>query len=144
MGWFLVNIILPVAVPAAFMLLARTANLPPSVAVRTNLLTLIQNGQLGWVALSFSASCAYEVFSHFANGARSSPIDVWFPKLLAGAIVLIAASGYLAALGALYPGVGRRVTYSWWRRYALLVTTAACTCAAAALYSVVHFTLTPS
>lgn len=132
MGWFFVTIVLPIAVPAAFMLLARTANLPPAVALRTNLLSLFQAGQLGWVALSFSAACAYEVFSHLLLVPRSSPIKSWLPAAMVLSVMLIAASGFLSALGVLYPGG---------RRYTLLFVTSACTGGAAALYSVVHFYL---
>jgi len=132
MGWFFVTIYSPVAVPAAFMLLAHAANLPPAVASRTSLLSLFQAGQLGWLALSFSAACAHEVFSHLLQGPRNSPIEPWLPAAMVFSVMLIAASGFLSALGVLYPGGQRRI---------LLVVTSACAGGAASLYSVVHFYL---
>lgn len=141
MGWFLVNIVLPVAVPAAFMLLARIGNLPPDAASRTSLLTLVQDGQLGWIALTFSSSCVYEVFSYLISGPRTSPIDAWLPSVAALAIGLIVASGYMAALGVLYPARQRPSDDARGLRNGLFVATAICLCAAAILQSVVHFYL---
>ena len=141
MGWFLVNIVLPVAVPAAFMLLARMANLPRDAAVRTSLLLLVQDGQLGWIALTFASSCVYEVFSYMMSGPGLSPIEAWLPTIAALAIALIAASGYMAALGVLYPAQGLSSMHPLRQRNGLFVATSMFTCAAAALQSVVHFYL---
>jgi hypothetical protein len=148
MGWFFINIVLPVAVPAAFMLLARFANLPPEVADRTSLRTLVQDGQLGWVALSFSASCGYDVFAHLlrASGALLPP--AWVGMVLVASVVFIAASGFLAALGALFPAErswpAMPGSAPWRRRHALFAATAVCAVFCATLRCVVHFYLPAS
>jgi CDP-diglyceride synthetase len=143
MGWFFINIVLPVAVPAAFMLLARSADLPPEVAARTSLLTLVQDGQLGWPGLVFSASCAYDVFAYLVGGSRASPIDTWLPVVMTVAVLIIAVSGFLATLGTLYPRNARSAPRAWQQRYKLLVASAVCAGVAAILYSVVHYYLPP-
>lgn len=144
MGWFFINIILPLAVPAAFMLLARFANLPPEAAVRTSLYTLVQNGQLGWVALGFSASCGYEAYAYLLSAAGSTNPPAWIGAVLMASAVFVAVSGFLAALGALFPAEGSEAPLSGsepWRSHALFAATAVATAVCAVLRCIVHFYL---
>lgn len=74
MGWVFVNIILPVAVPMLFMLLAETlVSLPQAAAKRGRILLLVKDGQLGWVALGFSASCSYDAFMYLNRPDVAAP-----------------------------------------------------------------------
>ena len=144
MGWFVVNIVLPVFVPTAFMALAgRVPTLPPEVAARTKLLLLVQDGQLGWVALGFSASCFYETLDYLAHSGPASP--AWIQAALGLSLITLVASGFLAALGALFPAGDaypeQAVRRSWVRSNFLFWMTSVILFTAATVRCTVHYNL---
>ena len=125
-------------------MLARFANLPPEAAARTSLYTLVQNGQLGWVALGFSASCGYEAYAYLLSAAGNANPPTWIGAVLLASAVFVAVSGFLAALGALFPAEGNGAPASGigqWRSHALFAATAVATVFCATLRRVVHFYL---
>ena len=143
-GWFIVNILLPVSVPMAFMALAGCVpTLPPEVAARTKLLLLVQDGQLGWVALGFSASCFYEALAYLAQSGPASA--AWIQAALGLSLITLVASGFLAALGGLFPaGDGdpeQVVRRSWVRSNFLFFMTSVMLFTAATVRCIVHYNL---
>lgn len=142
MGWFLINILLPVCVPLAFLLAARLVDLPEPYASRTKLLKVVQDGQLGWVAIVFAAASAYDLFARMQN---EPPAPVWAGQVFTISCVFLATSGLLAMLGTLYPVDESLPPVSgWWPwivRYRLFLGTAFATMITASLLSLVHYEL---
>lgn len=146
MGWFFVNVIVPVAVPMLFMLLAKMVPLPATVIARTRLVTLVQDGQLGWVALGFATSCTYDVYTYIsrAKGGHTA----WAEPALCLGISIISISAFLAALGALFPYDNSlpspATPWKAVKQYSILSGTLTLMVIAAVLYSVVHSALPAS
>ena len=143
MGWFFINIILPITVPFLFLLAAKFAELPEPYASRTKIIRAVQDGQLGWVALVFAAACSYELLERIRIEKESAPS--WAEPVLAIAYFFLALSGFLATLGTLYPvdvtkpiPKGKKV---WARHYRMFLGTAFATFTTAALFSLVHYTI---
>lgn len=143
MGWILVNIVLPISLPLVYMLAAKLVDLAPEVRVRTRLLRAVQDGQLGWVTMGFSASCAYDIV-HYTNDGKAHGL-AWLPAALALSLALLTLAGFFAALGTLFPVdvalPPPRSSGAWFRRYRLFVTTAACTLVSASIFATVHVKL---
>lgn len=142
MGWFLINIALPIGVPLAFLLAAKLVDLPEPYASRTKLLNVVQDGQLGWVAIVFAAASAYDLFARMQD---NPPAPAWAGQVFAISCVFLATSGLLAMLGTLYPVdeslppvAGFR---NWLLRYRLFLGTAFATIITASLLSLVHYAL---
>lgn len=146
MGWFIVNILVPLGVPAMFMALAKLIPLPPVIKARTRLMILVQDGQLGWVALGYATSCAYDGTIYLVKvGAQAV---FWAAPCLALAILLIVVSGFMAALGALFPYDNTQAPPSSFRialkQYSTFVGTLVATIFTIVLYVMVHFKLPAS
>lgn len=141
MGWFVINILVPFAIPGMFMLLARLVPLPPAISVRTRLITLVQDGQLGWVALGYATSCAYDGYAYVVKAGERAVF--WAAPALGVAIALIAASGFMAALGALYPydnTPARPTSFkAALRQYSSFAGTFVALLFAAFIYTMVHY-----
>lgn len=141
MGWILVNILPPLTVPLLYMLGAMLVELSPEAKARARLLRAVQDGQLGWITMGFSASCAYDVITYVTDG-KAHAVG-WLMVVLTVSFGLLALSGFLAALGTMFPvsdilpaPMSARV---WLRRYRMFVMTAICAALSATLYAVVHF-----
>ncbi|NRR33773.1 hypothetical protein HSX11_26690 [Oxalobacteraceae bacterium] len=143
MGWFLVTIVAPLAAPMVFMLLSRLLSLPATAAARTKLIILVQDGQLGWVALGFATACTYEVYTYVSKVGEKAV--AWAHIALAIALITIVAAAYMAAVGALFPldaaSSRPRTRREWCRTYAAFLGTAIATAIAIVLYSLVHYKL---
>lgn len=143
MGWFFVNIVLPIVVPLAFLFLAKFVDLPEPYASRAKLIRAVQDGQLGWVAIGFAAACAYEILEEMSRNPAGAP--AWAGLVFGIACVFLAVSGFLATLGTLYPVDESQPAptdvLSWVRRYRLFLGTAVATLVTAALFSIVHYAL---
>jgi len=101
MGWFTVTILLQLIVPMAFMLLAKMIPLPAAAAARTRIMTLVQDGQMGWVALGYSTTGAYDLYAYISKvGAKA---EAWTHPVYTLMLALICTSSFLAAVGALFP-----------------------------------------
>lgn len=96
-GWALINIAVPGTLPAAGLLLARLMPLRPAERARTRLVTTIEDGQLGWLALAWSATATYEAWQHMASQGR---VFTWVALLLACEAALVLTAMFIAAGGA--------------------------------------------
>lgn len=143
MGWFFVNVVVPIGVPMMFMLLAKMVPLPAAASARTRLITLVQDGQLGWVALGFATSSTYDVYSYLTR-ARGEHV-IWAEPAFCLGMLIIPISAFLAALGALFPYDNSLLPpTTFWkgiRQYSILTGTFIVMAIAAVLYIVVHSNL---
>lgn len=107
------------------MLLAKLVPLPPAAQARTKLITLVQDGQLGWVALGYATSCTYDNYAYVTKMGEKAV--GWASITLLLTILIIAVSAFMAALGALFPYDGTQPPpTSWWkaiRQYSTFVGT---------------------
>lgn len=149
MGWIFVNLIIPATLPVGILMLLNLVDMPEPYASRAKLLRTVRDGQLGWVAMGFSASCSYELFEAFAGAGKPGP--TWAGAVFAIAIVFLMMAGILSMAGTLFPfDDSKAVPQSkkdWLVHYKLFVGTAVVTVFAALLYAVVHYNLpalTPS
>ena len=144
MGWFIVNIAVPVFVPVLFLGLAKLCCLPSSAMKRTRLVSLFENGQLGWVALGFTASAAFEIYLYLISPECTDPFRAGV--LLGIDLTLLVSAGYVAATGALFPVKTHKMpTYAskhWIRENRLMLGTSILTILAASTYVYVHLALT--
>jgi hypothetical protein len=143
MGWFFINIFLPMTLPLIFLLLVKLVDLPPPYAARAKLIRAVQDGQLGWVAMGFAASSTYELLEYMMGGKKGAP--EWSGLVFAVAIGFLALSGLLSMLGTLYPVndtlPAPATLGAWTVRYRLFVGTLLATLITAALFGLVHYTL---
>jgi hypothetical protein len=129
--------------PLFFLALAKLVDLPAPVAARTKLIRAVQDGQLGWVAMGFAASCTYELLEFLMGSKGGAP--EWAGIVFAVSISSLAISGFLAMLGTLYPVDDSLPTPStrgeWMMRYRLFVGTLMATFITAILFGLVHYAL---
>jgi cobalamin synthase len=142
MGWFFVNIVLPIGVPLIFLFIAKSVDLPEPYASRAKLIRAVRDGQLGWVAIVFAAATVYELLRQLRE------IDeppVWAGLVFAISCVFLAISGFMATLGTLFPVEESKVNpvgaAAWVRHYRLFVASVVATVITAALFSLAHFAL---
>lgn len=143
MGWFLINILMPMTLPLIFLLLVKLVDLPQPLASRAKPIRAVQDGQLGWVAMGFAASCTYELFDYLIGSKTGAP--EWAGLVFAVSTVSLALSGFLSMLGALYPvdeSAPKPTTRAAWVvHYRLFVGTLLATLITAVLFSLVHYGL---
>jgi len=96
-GWVLINIAVPVILPPAGLLLARLMPLQQAERERTRIVTTIQDGQLGWLALAWSAATIYEAWEYMEAKGH---VFAWVAVLLASEIVVVLTAMFIAAGGA--------------------------------------------
>jgi hypothetical protein len=117
--------------------------LPSEVAARTSLLLLVKDGQLGWVALGFSASCIYDALAYLLRMGAETPF--WLQSVLGLSLATLVSSGFLAVLGGLFPVAARlpevRGWPMWAGTYRVFILTAALMAAAATMRCAVHYNL---
>lgn len=107
-GWVLVNILVPVILPPAGLLLARLMPLPPAARARTRIVTTVENGQLGWLALAWSAAAIYEAWQFMAV---KQSVFAWIAILLGCEIVLVLVAMFMAVGGAVAARHQTRISY---------------------------------
>lgn len=143
MGWFLINIFMPMTLPLIFLLLAKLVDLPQPSASRAKLIRAVQDGQLGWVGMGFAASSTYELLEYLMGGKKGAP--EWAGVVFAVTIGSLALSGFLSMLGTLYPVddtlPAPATLGAWMMRYRLFVGTLLATLITAVLFGLVHYTL---
>lgn len=64
---------------------------------RTRIVTTIQDGQLGWLALAWSAATVYEAWEYMATKGH---VFTWVAILLACEVVVVLTAMFMAAGGA--------------------------------------------
>jgi hypothetical protein len=133
MGWFIVNVLIPVFAPLAALLPFRLFlhALPEHAHRFLRWPMLIKDGQTAWVALAFNAAAGYDVFSSSAS---------WKGAVLLGVVFLGAANILIAALGGVFP-VDDDVSpgESPWRHYPAMSASAVLTFLSAIVFTGVHF-----
>jgi len=92
-GWLVVNVLIPVLLPPALLLLARNA----PAARRLKLMDTLKDGQLCWFALTLSCATLYDLLENDASPRRVS----WCTM----AIICIGASGLLSAVFAVVAAI---------------------------------------
>lgn len=143
MGWFFINLVIPATLPLAILLVLKLVDMPEPYATRASLLRTVRDGQLGWVAMGFSASCTYDLWG-FVFGSKSAAPE-WTGLVLTLAVIFLAMSGILTMAGTLFPfddtNLVTRTWKEWLARYKLFAATALSTGMTAALYALVHYGL---
>lgn len=142
MGWFLINILLPVCLPLAYLLGAKLVDLPEPYASRTKLIRAVQDGQLGWVATAFAAASVHELLERLPPRTEET---TWIDLVFALSCVLLAVSGFLAVLGTLFPLKESKVQphgpREWIQHYRLFISTSIVTALSATFLSLAHYAL---
>jgi hypothetical protein len=97
-GWFLVNIIAPLALPILGLLVLKLLPLPgPSDNLR--IMTTVKDGQLCWAVVAMSAATIYELWTAFEANKH---LPGWRDLALATTILIMLPAMLLAAGGAVF------------------------------------------
>lgn len=143
MGWFIINIMVPIFAPLLVLCLFKPLPLQRENKENASLMRAVRDGQLGWIAVAFSASCTYDAATYIPKNGQVRP--EWLGWVQGGSIVILVASAFLAALGTVFP-MGTKPENeeqkNFISRYPLFASTAAMTAAAAIVFTVTHFSLT--
>jgi len=139
MGWIAINLVLPVLAPLLLVFLAGSVCTPHGkLRSRLRMIRAVKDGQLGWLAVAFSAHSIYEL-------ARIDSRPNWAGLLLASGIAVLTASSLLSVFGTLFPvpqlGKQRCTLLARFFHYRLLNATVLLVLASAILESVVPFSL---
>lgn len=137
MGWFFVNIMLPLIAPIIGMFVLQRLPLPISDNQK-HLLVPLKDGQLCWGAVAFCALTMYEIA---APGQGVPLVDGdavhW---LNTGLIMSLSASALIAVGGAVFPTEIKSMgIHDWYQHYQALATSLGLTTLSALAYTVVHF-----
>jgi hypothetical protein len=138
-GWFFINIVLPIIAPVLSIILLRALPVPPP-AGGLSMLVPIKDGQLCWGAIAFCASGLYDIGSD--GTIVSSNYNGW---INVGVIILLVPSSLFAAVGAAFstdinvpPGT------KWHSHFSMLAASLVLTPLAGTAYTVVrYFSLKP-
>lgn len=146
MGWLFVNIVVPSTLPLVMLLAFKLVDLPAPYDARAKLLRAVQDGQLGWVAMCFAASCAYELFDYVFGSKQGAPS--WAGFVLSLAIVTLVISAVVSVAGTLFPVDDSKpkpaTQREWLSRYRLFISTDIVLLLTACLYCLVHYSLPAS
>ena len=142
MGWFSINILLPVFAPLALLFIAGKICTPiEPFASRVKVLNAVKDGQLSWVAVVLSANASYELYVNLQSGSPPN----WAGPILFFNVLNLMLSCMLAVLGALFPVTEPTVTFRSLApcllHYRLLCVSTFTMIIAAVLHCVVHFAL---
>lgn len=143
MGWILVNLVIPATLPLWILLLLKLVDMTDPYTERAKLMRTVRDGQLGWVAMGFSASCTYDLYEALVGSKAGAPS--WAGTVFGMALVFLIASGVLSMAGTLFPFDESKSApqgiKEWIGRYRLFVGTAITTAITASLYALVHYNL---
>lgn len=92
MGWFFINLVVPATLPLVILLVLKLVDLPKPYSARSSPLRAVRDGQLGWVAMGFAASCTYDLWGHLHTTSNATP--EWAGYVLALSVVFLVLSGY--------------------------------------------------
>lgn len=141
MGWILVNLLLPATLPLLFMTMMRLGSLPEPFLTRSGLLRIIQDGQLGWVAMSFAAASTYDLWQLMSR--EEVLRSAWSGILFSLGVILMVVSAVFSIAGTLFPIDHRPRRFGtlagWLLHYKLRVGSITILYLAAVLYSTIHF-----
>lgn len=137
MGWFFVNIVLPVFGTIGILFVMKIAPVPQEYKDKAQVIKAVRDGQLGWVVVGIGSGLLYEAFSmrtpnHFVTTF---------------VIVLICVNALLSGFGIMFPfneSDRPKPKASFWEKvkgYSMLSATAFCLVCVSLLYTVHHFYL---
>jgi len=139
-GWLIVNVLIPVLLPPALLLVARTA----PVARRLRLMDTLKDGQLCWFTITLSCATLYDLLQNDASRQRVP----WCTFAIIWMAVFALLSAVLAVAAALEPtplldDAARWGSAAWRRHYTVFVISvvfmaAACLGALAAHWGLPH------
>jgi hypothetical protein len=150
LGWLLVNIVMPVAIPPIGILFLWLGTPPGNAATggaNFRFMALFKDGQLAWIAAGMCAAALYEFVETivaYNEYKRHIPL-IWFTVLIpllfsiVGAM-LVAASG--AAYGTTFLAAPAQFK-NWISHYRTFVSSVIVTAASAITCSVIHFRMLP-
>lgn len=98
MGWFLINVLLPLIASMLVLAILKALPLPTENKLSLNLLIPVKDGQLCWAAIALSASALYEI-----GAGKSAMPEIIIGYLQGAAVFLIAMSSILVAGGSIFP-----------------------------------------
>lgn len=100
-GWTIINIALPVLLPVCGLLIMRWVALSEQASRQTKVISTIQDGQLGWVTVVWSAATLYEAWGLMT--ATRQVLD-WVAAVLFIEVALMIVGTFIAAAGAVTAG----------------------------------------
>lgn len=134
MGWIIISLFLPIFSPFLFYWVLKGFAFPSAPKV----IQLIKDGQLGWVGAGFACSTLYEIFEPGTGKAMSMEAGAGYA--IGAAIVFLAASSVIAAVGTMLPVAYPMPTGAMWRiHYQILIKSVGLTIASAVLFGLVHY-----
>ncbi len=151
MGWFFVNIIVPVAAPLLGVLFlgAITPPTPPGAAlVSFSPMMMVKDGQLGWIATGMCSAAFYDLIEMIdAYNLYSRPLPSSWHAVILPLLLCLIGSVFVAALGAVYstsiPAAPPTTIRNWTRHYKNFVSSVIVTISSAITFALIHFSLLP-
>ncbi|WP_374584725.1 hypothetical protein [Pseudoduganella sp.] len=138
MGWFLVNIAVPLLAPVFVLFMLRPLPLPAGARSSLKWIAPVKDGQLCWVAIAFCASALYEYGTIASELATPPAALLQISNGLAN--VCLVMSSIVATGGALYSTpVEKPAHISWPRHFSCFCTSLFFALASASLYAIIHF-----
>ncbi|WP_342118044.1 hypothetical protein [Pseudoduganella sp. OTU4001] len=138
MGWFLVNIVVPLLAPVFILCLLRPLPLPAPARTSLKWITPVKDGQLCWVAITFCASALHEYGTAASQFVAPPAALLQVSNGLAN--VCLVMSSIVAAGGALYPtSAEKQMGVSWVRHFSCFCVSLFFALASAFLYAIIHF-----
>lgn len=97
-GWFFVNLIVPVGLPPLGILIVRMMKIELSEEVKkkTTFWATIQDGQLGWIALAWAAAAVYELYDALVTGKHAP----WMGLVILSEFIIVLMGIAISAGGA--------------------------------------------
>lgn len=145
--WFIVNIVLPMALPtigAFAVMLIPTPPLPspPPPPLKEAVLATVKDGQLGWGIVAMGLSTIYEFLEALTKAIPSqSKVTFWIVVAVIAAALMMAFAMLLAGVGASFPIPPRTGTaVPFFRYYKALSASLVMALIGAISFTIVHFT----
>lgn len=144
-GWFLVNILGPVALPVFGILPLALLPLGAGPLANVRLMATVKDGQLCWAVVAMSASTIYELWDAIEAHRQ---VPTWAGFALTAAIFIMLPAMLLAAGGAVFStpllhgaASGSASIPRWLRHYKVFVASLILTLVAAAVLTNLHFSI---
>ena len=129
-GWVGINIVAPIVLPMMGLWLVKgTMPITPAQKDKSRIITTVQDGQLGWLAVAWSSAAVYEAVEYMHKLNRF--VD-WIGVLLAVEFVLVLTGMFVAAGGAITASDAPRKDHKY------LISSTIITLASAIVFMYVH------
>jgi hypothetical protein len=127
LAWIGVNIACPIAVSPVFMFLANHfLALTEEQKKNSTVLRTVQEGQLGWVSLAWSAAAIYQAWDYLYSHRRQENAFDLFLWILLSELLLIVGAGFISVGGTMTASekAEDKKKYSFWSIFVTLVSAA--------------------